>query len=135
MGFFKELFGKREVPRDKPMFSMQCNLHPYRLQSFTSGTVDLDIEVSNKFSKDVLTSIVVRVPKTIGFEQSALSQQREIRLGFLQAGETKKLRVSLYGTQRTKPGDYKVNIYAIAHYRDYSYVLNETKKTLELRAV
>ena len=135
MCFFKELFGKHEVSKEQPMFSLQCDLHPYRLQALKGNTIDLDIELSNKFPKDVLTSIIVKVPKTIGFEQSALSQQREVRLGFLEPGKLKKLRIRLWGTQRTRPGDYKVTVYAIAHYRDYSFVLNETKKTLELRAV
>ncbi len=135
MGFFKDLFGKKEVPRSDAVYSLECSLHPYRLEAHKSSSLDLEIRLKNNFDREQLTSIVIVTPKTIGFDQSALSCQREIRLGLLAPGEAKDLKIQVWGTQRTAKGDYHVAVFAISHYRDYSYVLNETKKVLELRVV
>ncbi len=135
MGFFKELFGKKEVPRTDAVYSLECELHPYRLEAHKNVSLDLEISVKNQFDREQLTSIVIVTPKTIGFDQSALSSQREIRLGQLAPGETKNLKVQVWGTNRTNAGGYHVAVFAISHYRDYTYVLNETKKVLDLRVV
>ena len=135
MGFFNELFGKKEVPRTGSVYSLECSLHPYRLEANKNTSIDLDISVKNRFDREQLTSIVIVTPKTIGFDQSALSNQREIRLGDLNPKETRNLKIQVWGTGRTNRGDYHVAVFAIAHYRDYSYVLNETKKVLDLRVV
>ena len=135
MGFFKDLFGKKEVPRSSAVYSLECSLHPYRIEANKNYSIDLEISVKNLFEREQLTSIVIVTPKTIGFDQSALSSQREIRLGNLNPGETRNLKVAVWGTGRTNRGGYHVAVFAISHYRDYSYVLNETKKVLDLRVV
>jgi uncharacterized membrane protein len=133
MGLF-DLFGKKAVENEL-MYDLECSMHPMRISSHKSDSLDLEIKLKNVLNKPLLTSVVVVVPKSLGFDQSALSQEREMRLGELRSGEEKSMTVRVWGTQRTEKGNYSVKVYAISHYRDYSYVLNEVRKVLELRVV
>ncbi len=133
MGLF-DLFGKKRGPTSGTIYTLTATIHPLRLPAHTNEYAELEIEVRNDFEKELLTSIVVEAPKPLGFDRSALSQQREVRLGNLAPGETKRFTVPLWSTQRTPPGDYRVKIYAISHYNNYGYVLNEVRKELIVRA-
>jgi len=134
MGITDLLFGKKKVPAfSAGVFSINTTMHPFRIAAHKADYAQLDIVVTNKFEKELLTSITISVPKPLGFEQSTLSHQREIRAGMLAPGESKTVRVQIWGTARTDPGSYEIKIFAMSHYRDYSYVLNEVRKTVELR--
>lgn len=132
---FDRLFGKREPAGEAGSFALECELHPFRLPAHRSDNVDLEVAVTNHFGRELLTSVVLGVPKGLGFEQSALSQEREIRLGMLGPGETKRMKVAIWGTQRTEEGTYPIRVHAISHYNDYAYVLNEVRREVGLRVV
>ncbi|MFH1106416.1 MAG: hypothetical protein V1787_00820 [Candidatus Micrarchaeota archaeon] len=133
MGIF-ELFGKKKFDAGGAIFVLDLELHPMRLAAHKNDYVDLEINLQNACEADVLSSVVITLPKELGFEQSALSHQKEIRLSTLRPREVRHLKVQVYGTQRTEPKNYAIHVYAIAHYRDYGYVLNELRKKIELRA-
>jgi uncharacterized membrane protein len=128
-----QLFGKKTIPTAP--FSLECEMHPYRVTAGKTESVDLDITLTNEFEKELLTSLVVELPKGLGFDQTALSQEKEVRLGMLQPKEMKHMTIRVWGNQRTSKGSYLVQVYAISHYRDYGYVLNEIRRTLEIRAI
>jgi uncharacterized membrane protein len=132
---FDRLFGKKLLNSGGPAYSLECELHPLRLQAHKPDYLDLEVAVSNQFDRELLTSIVIQVPRGLGFEQSALSQEREIRLGMLRPGESKRFKVPVWATQRTEPGHYPVRVHAISHFHDYGYVLNEVRREVGLRAV
>jgi uncharacterized membrane protein len=135
MGITDLLFGKKKVPSfSTNVFTIDTTIHPFRIAARKADYAQLDVVVTNRFDKELLTSIIISVPKALGFEQSTLSHQREIRAGTLAPGESKTVRVQVWGTVRTDPGTYEIKIFALSHYRDYSYVLNEVRKTVELRA-
>jgi len=134
MGIISSLFGKKKIPAfSSAVYSVSVNIHPIRLAARKADFAQMDITVTNNFEKELLTSVVIDVPKALGFEQSALSHQKEVRLGNLGPGETRNIRISVWGTARTEPAAYAIGIYVMSHYRDYSYILNEVKKTVELR--
>ncbi|MFH1751289.1 MAG: hypothetical protein ABH863_06415 [Candidatus Micrarchaeota archaeon] len=133
MGIF-DLFGGKEVPLES-MFTLTSEFHPFKLTAHHADSIDMEIKLTNNLDKDVLTSVVVQVPKPLGLDKSCFMQQREIRLGVLQPHETRDLKVQIYSGQRSQKGSYPVLIYAISHYRDYSYILNEIRKKVELRVV
>ncbi|MGC8851326.1 MAG: hypothetical protein ACP5O3_03825 [Candidatus Micrarchaeia archaeon] len=132
MGIF-DLFGKKEVSQNESYYSIKTELHPFRLYAHKNDYVNLQITLKNNFQRELLTSLVLIVPRGLGFEQSALSTQKEIRIGMLKAGEEKTFKIPIWATQRTDAGDYKIKIFAIAHYHDYAYVLNESRKIITLR--
>ena len=133
MGIF-DLFGKKKFDASGAVFKLGLELHPMRVAANKNDYVDLEIGLRNATDTEVLTSVVIILPKQLGFEQSALSHQKEIRLSQLRPREQKHLKVQVWGTQRTDAANYPIKVYAIAHYRDYGYVLNEIRKVIELRA-
>ncbi|VVB70154.1 Uncharacterised protein [uncultured archaeon] len=134
MGIF-DLFGKKEAPIEGKIYGIRIAVHPMRLTAYKSNAVTLTIDLSNNFTSSQLTSVIITLPKTLGFDQSALSNSKEIRLGDLAPGEVKNIKLDVWSIQRTKPGDYKLEVYVISHYRNYAYVLNEIKKEFRLRVV
>jgi len=131
MGIF-DLFGKKKFETTNP-FSLKAETHPYSLRANTNDYVDLELSLANNSEAAILSSIVLTVPKGLGFERSAIQQQREVRLGFLKPGEQKFVKVPLWATQRTQKGNYPIEIVAISHYNDYAHVLNEARKTIAFR--
>ena len=131
MGFLN-LFVKRDVSRET-IYKLHCELHPMRLVAHKNEFAELDVVLENASDQEMLTSLVAVCPRTIGFDRTGLQQEREIRLGMLRPGEQKSQRIQLWSTQRTEPGEYKLKVFAISHYRDYGHVLNEVRKDLSLR--
>ena len=129
-----DLFGKKSVS-ETASYTLNYSVHPIRLLAHKNDFAELTVSLTNDFDKELLTSLVVSLQKTLGFDRSALSREREIRLGFIQPRETKTLRVRVWATQRTAPGDYASALTAVAHYRDYGHVLNETRRMFSLRVV
>ena len=132
MGIF-ELFGKKIAPVAGQSFDVQYELHPLKLPANKADYLELEINLRNVTDTELLTSVVLAIPKQIGFEGSALSHEKEIRLGLLKPGELKHLKVNVYATQRTPKAIYPLMLYVISHYRDYGYVLNELKKRVDIR--
>lgn len=129
-----DLFGKKSVSDGTP-FDLSFTFHPLRINAHKVDYIELIITLRNVSKEELLTSFVITVPKGLGFEQTGLSQEKELRLSFLKPGEEKKFKLNVYGNQRTRPDDYLVKMYAISHYRNYGHVLNEVKKEFTLRAV
>lgn len=130
-----DLFGKKEAPITGKLYGVRLTIHPMRLTAYKSSVATLTVDLSNNFTSNQLTSVILILPKSLGIDQSALSSTREVRLGELAPGEVKNLKIDVWSTQRTKPGDYKLEVYVISHYRNYAYVLNEIKKEFRLRVV
>ncbi len=128
-----ELFGKKPLVGPS-VYSLKCSLHPFRLPAHKNDAVDLEVDLQNTADKELLTSVVVEVKKPVALDQTGLTNTREIRLGPLQPGERKQLKIAVYSNPRVAPGAYEVKVVAIEHYRDYGHVINEVKKTLSLRA-
>ncbi len=127
-----DLFGKKEVSSKAP-FSIQVDCHPYSLKPNKSDFVDLEVTLTNNSNVDTLTSLVFVAPKGLGFERSVISREREVRLGFLPPRSPKRLKAQLWGSERTEKGVYQIQIYAISHYKDYAHVLNEARRSIDLR--
>ncbi|NYZ75551.1 hypothetical protein H0O03_04800 [Candidatus Micrarchaeota archaeon] len=128
-----DLFGKKEGPMEGMLYTIQTELHPFRLYAHKNDYTELEVVLKNVYSSELLTSLVVIVPKGLGFDQSALSQQREVRIGQMKPGEEKHFKIPVWASQRTDKGRYVVRVYAISHYHDYGHVLNEARKELRLR--
>ena len=131
MGWF-DAFGKKEVATTG-VFGVQCELHPYSLRAHENDFVDLEIDLQNESDVEEMTSVVVEVGKGLGLDRSAISQQREIRLGFLKPRERKHMKVQVWATQRTEKGIYDVTVAAVAHFHDYAHVLNMARRRLSIR--
>ncbi len=147
MGFLDSILGKpsHEEKKDEPIlglapvngipFSVSTKFHPMRLKSRTENSVDLLLEVNNKSPSAQLCSVVVEVPRTLGFDNVALSKRKELRLGALEGGASKHMAVTITANSQTPPGAYTIAVTVYSHYRDYTHVLNSAAKSIELRVV
>jgi uncharacterized membrane protein len=132
------IFGKKDATNDitkGPPFSVATELFPYRLQAKKSSSATLIIKVRNITKEILLTSIVAEVPGQLGFDEMNLSKQREVRVGELQPDETKEIKLGLYSSLKSDPGEYTLTLTAIAHYRDYGHVLNAVKKRIAIEII
>ncbi len=133
-----DLFGKRDVSAEltrKVPYALTLQLHPYRLSANRNDSVVLKIGVDNISKEPLLTSIVVKIPKKLGLDQTGLQQVREIRLGELANGDAKTVNVEIFSSTKTDAAEYPIEVTAISHYRNYAYVLNSERKKAVLRAV
>ncbi len=133
-----DLFGKKDVSDDltkKIPYVMRYRFNPYRLVANRNNSVRLMLTVKNATGEPLMTSVVLKVSKGLGFDESCLGQVREIRFGNVGPKEEKELDVEIFGKLQTQPGEYKVLVTAFSHYRDYAHILNSESKKIGLRVV
>ncbi|MFH1447967.1 MAG: hypothetical protein ABIG39_03830 [Candidatus Micrarchaeota archaeon] len=132
------LFGKKDVSNEltkKMPYALKMRLNPYRLLANKNNNVTLYISIKNISKEPLLTSIVVKVPKKLGFDSICLNNVREIRFGYVPPKETKELGIDIYGSVQTGAQEYKLLVTAFCHYRDYAHILNSVSKKVSLRVV
>jgi hypothetical protein len=137
MGIF-DIFGKKdasaEITKGSP-YMISTELVPYRLYSRRNSSAMLVVKVKNMTKEILLTSVVAELPTKLGFDEMVLSRQREMRIGELQANDEKEVKFNIYGNVGSEPGEYTLRLTTIAHYRDYSHVLNAVKKQVPISVV
>jgi uncharacterized membrane protein len=137
VGIFN-LFGKKdavsELTKVSP-YKLSTEWVPYKLYSNRKSSSTLVVRLKNVTNEILLTSVVAELPKQLGFEAVGLSKEREVRVGELPPGEEREVRLEVYSSMNTDPGDYTLNLTAMAHYRDYGHVLNAVKKRVSLEVV
>lgn len=137
MGIFN-LFGKKDVVTDltKPSpFKVATEWVPYKLYANRKSNSMLIVKLKNMTQEVLLTSVVAEVPKQLGFGAVGLSKEQEQRLGDIAPGEEKEIRFDVYSSLNSDPGEYTLNLTAIAHYRDYGHVINAVKKRVTIEVV
>ncbi|MFH1447267.1 MAG: hypothetical protein ABIG39_00230 [Candidatus Micrarchaeota archaeon] len=133
-----DLFGKKDVSSDltkKIPYLIKYRFSPYRLLANQNNSVRLFLDIKNATGEPLMTSVVVKVPKGLGFDQTCLSQAREIRMGNLAPKEEKEIEIDVFGRIGTRSAEYKILITAFSHYRDYAHILNSESKKVGLRVV
>jgi hypothetical protein len=133
-----DLFGKKDVSGDitkKSPYTLRVRFNPYRLVANKNNSVNMVLSLKNVTGEPLLTSVVVKAPKLLSFDQMGLGNAREIRFGYLPPKEQKEINVEVFGRVQTPPAEYKMLITAFCHYRDYAHILNSVSKKISLRVV
>ncbi len=137
MGIF-DIFGKKDAAADITKgspFLISTELVPYRLYSRRNSSATLIVRVRNVTKDILLTSVVAELPNRLGFDEMVMSRQREMRVGEMQPNEQKEVKFNVYGGVGSDAGEYTLRLTTIAHYRDYSHVLNAVKKQIPISVV
>ncbi len=137
MGIFN-IFGKKDAATDITKgspFMISTELVPYHLYARKNSSATLMVKVKNITKDILLTSVVAELPNRLGFDEMVLSRQKETRIGELQPEEQKEIKLNIYGGVGSEAGEYTVRLTTIAHYRDYSHVLNAVKKQVQVSVV
>lgn len=139
MGIFDSLLGKpkqEEAPDAKNIpFSMASTLRPVRLRARAENSCELILHLKNISNSTQMCSILVELPKSLGFDTVGLHKTKELRLGSLEAGKERDVSITINANNQTPAGTYRLFVTAYSHYRDYSHVLNSIRKAVEIRAV
>lgn len=133
-----DLFGKKNVSQELGKvspFQLLTEFVPYKLYADRKSSVTLSIKLKNMTTEPLMTSIVIKLPKQIAFDQMGLNQEKEVRIGDLAAKEEKEARVEIYSGPSVEKGEYTMGITAFAHYRDYAHVLNAVSKKTSIEVV
>ncbi|MCX6778011.1 MAG: hypothetical protein NT157_03955 [Candidatus Micrarchaeota archaeon] len=137
MSILDRLFGKTDVSKEltgKMPYAVKTRFTPYRLTAHKNECVNLDVSVKNVSGEDLMTSVVVQVPNKLGVDATGLNKSREVRLGYMKAGEEKEVSVKICGSSATIPANYGLLVTVFCHYRDYQHVLNYVRRKVYLRA-
>jgi uncharacterized membrane protein len=133
-----DVFGKKdaaqELTKGSPFF-LTTELVPYRLYSKRKSSATMLVKVKNATKDVLLTSIVAELPNKLGFDEMMMARQREVRVGEVQPGEEKEVKLGIYSSLGSEEGEYTMSITAMAHYRDYGHVLNYTRKRIKIAVV
>ena len=152
MGFLDNLLGKKSdsknaaapaqaapavanVHHDSIPFSLKTSFRPVRLKARSENSCELLLGIRNISDSDHMCSIVVEIPKSLGFDGMGIHKTKELRLGSFAAGASKDLSVTVSANNQTPAGNYRIFVTAYSHYRDYTHVLNSVRKFVELRVV
>lgn len=133
-----DLFGKKNVAQELGKvspFQILTEFVPYKLYSDRKSSVTLSVKLKNLTTEPLMTSVVVKLPKQISFDQMGLNHEKEVRLGDLAANDEKESRIEVYGGPSVEKGEYTMNITAFAHYRDYAHVINAVSKRTSIEVV
>jgi uncharacterized membrane protein len=132
------IFGKKDVSseltRNFP-YRLFTEWIPYKLYSNKNNSCTLNVKIKNLTKETLLTSIVAELPDPLGFDQTGISKQREVRIGEVAPGDEREVGIEVFGNVNSDPGEYTVTLTAIAHYRDYGHIINAVKKRTSLQVV
>ena len=84
MGFLDNLFGKSEpnlVAAKGSPFAVSTSFRPMRMTGRSSSSVDLLLAMQNVSDAPQICSVVIELPKSLGFDPVGLHKTKELRLG------------------------------------------------------
>ncbi len=131
------IFNKKEPnPLIKnSMYVIATELVPYRLNANRTNSLILFIRVKNITNDSLLTSLNITAPSNLGFNENLLLKQKQINIGEILPNKEKELKIEVFGNTETDQGEYTLNINTIAHFRDYSHIINSITKSIILKVI
>jgi uncharacterized membrane protein len=116
-------------------YDVKIEFSPLRMKKGDDRPTQMLIYVKNLQKEENLTSVVIEIPREMGFDKTGAVSRKEIRIGTLKPDENKEFKIELYSNHRAEPGTYDVRIKANKHYRGYSHIIETTEKNISLRIV
>ncbi len=116
-------------------YDVKIEFSPLRMKKGDERPTQMLINVRNMENEENLTSVVIEIPREMGFDKTGAVSRKEIRIGTLKPNEEKNFQIELFPNYRAEPGTYDVAIKANKHYRGYSHIINTAQKNISLRIV
>lgn len=131
------IFSKKENNQliKNSLYRIATELVPYRLNANKINSVILFVRVKNITKDSLLTSLDLTAPSNLGFNENLLLKQKQINIGEILPNNEKELKIEIFGNTETDQGEYTLNINTIAHFRDYSHVINSITKSIILKVI
>jgi len=116
-------------------YDVKLEFSPLRIKKGDDRPIHMLVNLKNLDKEENLTSVVIEIPKEVGFDKTGAVNKKEIRIGNIKPNEDKNFTIELYSNHRAEPGTYEVKVKANKHYRGYSHIINSAEKTIALRIV
>jgi uncharacterized membrane protein len=132
------LFGKKDVSKELVKgspYRLFTEWVPYKLYANKNSSCTLNVKLKNMTNESLLTSVVVELPDTLGFDHMGMVKQKELRIGDMGPNEEKEIGLEVFGGLGSDAGEYTITLTAMAHYRDYGHIINAVKKRTTLQVV
>lgn len=116
-------------------YDVKIEFSPLRMKKGDEKPTQMLINVRNMEKDENLTSVVIEIPREMGFDRTGAVNRKEIRIGTLKQNEQKDFSIELFPNYRAEPGTYEVTVKANKHYRGYSHIIDTAQKSISLRIV
>jgi len=116
-------------------YDVKIEFSPLRMKKGDERSTQMFINVRNLEKEENLTSVVIEIPREMGFDKTGTVSRKEIRIGTLKPNDSKELTIELFSNHRTEEGIYDIRVKANKHYRGYSHIIDATEKNINLRIV
>ncbi len=116
-------------------YDVKIEFSPLRMKKGDERPTQMLINVKNIDKEENLTSVVIEIPREMGFDKTGAVSRKEIRIGTLKPKDQKEFTIELYSNHRAEQGAYDIKVKANKHYRGYSHILDSAEKNIVLRIV
>jgi len=117
------------------MFYISSGFSPMRVIAGQKETIILEIKIKNKSDKSKLSSLVVKVPFSLGFDKVGLFRETRRRIGYIKGGMEKVVPIRLFPKSNIKEGEYKINVKVMSHLDRYDKLEDTYEHSTMLRVI
>jgi uncharacterized membrane protein len=115
------------------VIAIETYFNPFRIHLSKKEPVSLAVSLKNNGNESKKVSLEVLLTRQFSFDKEGFKNTELKRIDELKAGEQKKFYFDIYPKQMTRIGLHPVVVRVLEHYNNYTYVLKEYKKKLELK--
>lgn len=101
---------------------------PYKLYADKKCHSTLSLRVENKSKDKLLTSVSLKLPSQLSFDETGILHEKEFKLGEMDSNDIKGLEVNVYNNMKADTGEYTVQVIVSSHYKDYDHIMNSIMK-------
>jgi len=116
-------------------YDLKVSFSPLRMRKGDDKPVQMNVIVKNLEADQNLTSVLIEIPGSVGFDRTGFVNRKELRIGKMEPGEEKSITIDLFTNAKSEPGSHIVKVTANKHYRGYSHILENSKKETTVRIV
>ncbi|MCX8000660.1 MAG: hypothetical protein N3A69_17225, partial [Leptospiraceae bacterium] len=80
-----------------------------------------------------LISFEINLQTGLSFDSTNINKKKVIRIGEMNNNERKDFEIEVFSTVNTPKGNYKVELVANVHDKDFNQILRQFKKSFEIR--
>lgn len=117
------------------MVTSKTRFTPIRMIITQNEPVTLDVTVQNEGKEEELSSILVKLPPGLGFDQSCLSREKRERLDYIKPGESKTAMFRIHPKFNITPGDYEIIVETYTHPERYDKTISKKEHKTKLRVL
>ncbi len=114
---------------------ISTSFYPIRIVEGKPEPVVLTVYLKNNSEKDLLASMLLKIPFSLGFDKIGLEREKVKRIGTIKAGAEKAIPIMLYPKYNIKEGEYLIKIKVFEHEERYDKTKAVYEAETKLRVI